>query len=83
MTPLPCGWRRYRAHGGGNEGVQWRASQGTVLPGAWLAAATDGGAVRHPFRKSRTVKNDRNDAEAIATAVRQGNMRFVLIKSVE
>jgi hypothetical protein len=23
-------------------------------------------------------KNDRNDAEAIATAVRQGNMRFVL-----
>ncbi len=36
-----------------------------------------------PFRKSRTVKNDRNDAEAIATAARQGNMRFVLIKSVD
>ena len=30
-----------------------------------------------PFRKSRMVKNDRNDAEAIATAARQGNMRFV------
>uniref|UniRef100_UPI0025F4862D IS110 family transposase n=1 Tax=Stenotrophomonas sp. UBA7606 TaxID=1947559 RepID=UPI0025F4862D len=28
-----------------------------------------------PFRKSRTAKNDRNDAEAIATATRQGNMR--------
>jgi transposase len=36
-----------------------------------------------PFRKSRRAKNDRNDAEAIATAVRQGNMRFVVIKSVE
>ena len=36
-----------------------------------------------PFRKSRTSKNDRNDAEAIATAARQGNMRFVQIKTVE
>ena len=27
-----------------------------------------------PVRKSRTAKNDRNDAEAIATAARQGNM---------
>ena len=36
-----------------------------------------------PFRKSRTLKNDRNDAEAIATAARQGNMRFVPVKSIE
>ena len=36
-----------------------------------------------PFRKSRTTKNDRNDAEAIATAARQGNMRFVPMKSVD
>ena len=36
-----------------------------------------------PFRKSRGSKNDRNDAEAIATAARQGNMRFVVVKSVE
>ncbi len=36
-----------------------------------------------PFRKSRTAKNDRNDAEAIATAARQGNMRFVPVKSLE
>lgn len=36
-----------------------------------------------PFRKSRGSKNDRNDAEAIATAARQGNMRFVTIKTVE
>lgn len=36
-----------------------------------------------PFRKSRSAKNDRNDAEAIATAARQGNMRFVSIKTVD
>lgn len=36
-----------------------------------------------PFRKSRTTKNDRNDAEAIATAARQGNMRFVPVKSAD
>ena len=36
-----------------------------------------------PFRKSQAAKNDRNDAEAIATAARQGNMRFVPVKSVE
>jgi transposase len=36
-----------------------------------------------PFRKSRRAKNDRNDAEAIATAARQGNMRFVPVKTVE
>jgi len=33
-----------------------------------------------PFRMSRRTKNDHNDAEAIATAVRQGNMRFVPLK---
>ena len=36
-----------------------------------------------PFRKSRTLKNDRNDAEAIAMAARQGNMRFVPVKDAE
>jgi len=36
-----------------------------------------------PFRKSRAGKNDRNDAEAIAIAMREANMRFVAIKSVE
>ena len=36
-----------------------------------------------PFRKSRCSKNDRNDAEAIATAARQGNMRFVSIKTID
>ena len=36
-----------------------------------------------PFRKGRRTKNDRADAEAIATAARQGNMRFVPIKSIE
>src|SRR3546814_6181336 len=36
-----------------------------------------------PFRKRRTTKNDRNDAEAIATAARHGNMRFVPVKTVD
>ncbi|MEO6798994.1 MAG: IS110 family transposase, partial [Rhodanobacter sp.] len=36
-----------------------------------------------PFRKARKTKNDRADAEAIATAARQGNMRFVPVKSVD
>jgi transposase len=36
-----------------------------------------------PFRKSAHSKNDRNDAEAIATAARQGNMRFVSTKTVD
>lgn len=36
-----------------------------------------------PFRKSRTIKNDRNDAEAIATAAQQGHMRFVPVKTVD
>lgn len=36
-----------------------------------------------PFRKNGAVKNDRQDAEAIVTAVRQGNMRFVGIKTVD
>ena len=36
-----------------------------------------------PFRKNRTAKNDRNDAEAITTAARQGNMRFVPVKTID
>lgn len=36
-----------------------------------------------PFRKGRATKNDRADAEAIATAARQGNMAFVSVKSVQ
>lgn len=36
-----------------------------------------------PFRKSQSAKNDRNDAEAIATAARQGNMRFVPVKTID
>jgi transposase len=36
-----------------------------------------------PFRKSRGAKNDRNDAEAILCAVREPNMRFVSVKSLE
>lgn len=36
-----------------------------------------------PFRKSKGAKNDRNDAQAILTAVLQPEMRFVSVKSVE
>jgi transposase len=36
-----------------------------------------------PFRKSQGAKNDRNDAQAVLVAVRQPDMRFVLVKSVD
>ena len=36
-----------------------------------------------PFRKNPLAKNDANDAEAIATAARQGNMRFVPVKTID
>lgn len=36
-----------------------------------------------PYRKSRGMKNDRNDAEAIALAVRDSTMRFVAVKTAE
>ena len=36
-----------------------------------------------PFRKSQGAKNDRNDAQAILAAVRQPDMRFVSVKSLE
>lgn len=36
-----------------------------------------------PFPKSAGVKNNRNDAEAIATASRQRNMRFVPVNYVD
>jgi transposase len=36
-----------------------------------------------PFRMSQGAKNDRNDAQAVAVAVRQPQMRFVTPKSVD
>jgi transposase len=36
-----------------------------------------------PFRKSQGAKNDRNDARAILSAVREPDMRFVSVKSIE
>lgn len=36
-----------------------------------------------PFRKNPLAKNDPADAESIATAARQGNMRFVPVKTVD
>ncbi len=48
------------------------------LPPRWMAAQ-----FVKPFRKSRRLKNDRNDAEAMATAARQGHMRCVPVKSIE
>ena len=36
-----------------------------------------------PFRKRRKTKNDRADAEAVAAAARQGNMRFVPVKTTQ
>jgi transposase len=36
-----------------------------------------------PYRLSRGAKNDRNDAQAILSAVRQPNMCFVTVKSID
>jgi transposase len=36
-----------------------------------------------PFRKSKGAKNDRNDAQAILSAVREPHMRFVSVKCLE
>jgi transposase len=36
-----------------------------------------------PFRKSQGAKNDRNDAQAIVTAMRQPDMRFVSVKTID
>jgi len=36
-----------------------------------------------PLRKAKAAKNNRNDAEAVATAARQGNMRLVPVKGVD
>jgi transposase len=36
-----------------------------------------------PFRKSQGAKNDRNDAQAILTAMRQPDMRFVSVKTID
>ena len=55
---------------------RWLTSQGHE---AQLMAAE----FVNPFRKSRAAKNDRNDAEAIVSAMRDPNMRFVTIKSAE
>jgi transposase len=63
--------------------VQQRAPLGASLPGLRPGAAADGCPVRRTVSQSRTAKNDRNDAEAIATAARQGNMRFIPVKSVD
>ena len=37
----------------------------------------------NPFRKSRSMKTDRNDAQAVLAAVLQPDMRFVTPKSVD
>ena len=36
-----------------------------------------------PFRKGQGTKNERNDAEAILTAVRQPDMRGVSVESAD
>lgn len=64
------------ACGAAHHWARWLASHGHTPR---LMAAE----IVQPFRKSRAAKNDRNDAEAVLTAVRQPNMRFVAVKSVE
>src|SRR3546814_633093 len=67
----------------GDGSLQRRPSLGTVLSDVWVGPEADRRPVRGAVPKSRTTKNDRNDAEAIATAARQGNMRFVPVKTVD
>lgn len=70
-----CGLR------GRHGSVQHRALLGAPHASHGFAATLDGRRVRAAFRKSKSAKNDHNDAEAIAIAVRQPTMRFVAIKS--
>ena len=51
------------------------------MQGMGLEPKLMAGAFVQPFRKSASAKNDSNDAEAIAIAVRQPQMRFVAIKT--
>jgi len=51
------------------------------MQGMGLEPKLMAGAFVQPFRKSASAKNDANDAEAIAIAVRQPQMRFVAIKT--
>lgn len=51
------------------------------MQGMGLEPKLMAGAFVQPFRKSASAKNDFNDAEAIAIAVRQPQMRFVAIKT--
>ena len=71
----PCGFG-LEACGAAHYWARWLASHGHT-PRLMAAEFV------LPFRKSRAAKNDRNDAEAVLTAVRQPNMRFVAVKSVE
>lgn len=71
----PCGFG-LEACGAAHHWARWLTSHGHTPQ---LMAAE----FVKPFRKSRAAKNDRNDAEAVLTAVRQPNMRFVAVKSIE
>lgn len=83
-TGLPGGLAATAAggHGGGDGSLQQCSSLGSFLHAKRPGSALDGGPVREAVCKSRAIKNDRQDAEAIATAARQGNMRFVTVKTV-
>lgn len=71
----PCGFG-LEACGAAHHWARWLTSHGHT-PRLMAAEFVK------PFRKSRAAKNDRNDAEAVLTAVRQPNMRFVAAKSIE
>jgi transposase len=58
------------ACGAAHRWARWLASQGQT-PRLMAAEFVK------PFRKSRAAKNDRNDAEAVLTAVRQPNITGV------
>jgi transposase len=64
--------------------VQRGTSLGAVFKCARAYCKADGRGIRGPpFRKRQGAKNDRNDAQAILTAVRQPDTRFVSVKSID
>ena len=67
---------------GGDGGLQRGPLLGAEMLALGLEARIMAAEFVQPFRKSRAGKNDRNDAEAIAMAVREANMRFVALENL-
>ena len=72
--PCKSGWRRAAPRTTGRA-----CSRGWVTPGEVDGSQSSSS----PSARARGAKNDRNDAQAILSAMREPNMRFVSGKSIE